>query len=305
MRRKVFTQGIQHFPMPGRQLAAVCCCVLIALVTSCGSDTEAAAPASESTASESATPSDQGSISVTVPGTLAAGFAELQAENQGQFGMAIQPVGSDRKAVFGDWTSGPAWSTMKVPLALAASRSDKSTSQYSLSSAITASDNSAGDTLWESLGTPEEAAGEVQDVLREGGDKVTDVPSTKDRSGYSVYGQAEWSLADQVQFASRLPCLAGSEKVTELMDQIVSSHQWGLGSAFDSAKYKGGWGPDTSGAYLVRQFGLVSTSSGTIAIAFAVEPDSGSFSEGSSMLSEMGELVSEHLDELTGGRCPS
>lgn len=310
MRRDVFTEGIRHLPLSGRHLTAVLCCAVAAFVTSCGSDSDAASPPPRSAATEVAGPAEQDSISVTVPGTLAAEFAELQAGEEGQLGLAIMPVGGDRMVVLGDWTTGPAWSTMKVPLAIAASRkssgaSGSGVSTYSLTAAITASDNSAAETLWESLGTPEEAARAVEQVLREGGDQVTTVPATRSRPGYSAFGQSEWSLADQVRFASRLPCLPEAGEVVDLMEQIVSNHQWGLGSVFSAAQFKGGWGPDASGSYLVRQFGLVPATGGTIAIALAAKPDSGTFSDGLAMLNTMTDLVSEHLGELTGGRCPA
>ncbi|WP_174361636.1 hypothetical protein [Nocardia paucivorans] len=242
-------------------------------------------------------------MSVTVPGTLAAGFADLQAAQEGQIGLAIMPVGGDRPVVLGNWTTGPAWSTMKVPLAIAAVRKNSGKTNYSVSAAITASDNSAADALWDSLGTPQQAAAAVQDVLREAGDTVTTVPAKRARTDYSAFGQAEWALADQVLFASRLPCLSGSKVVVDLMDEVASSQQWGLGAEFDKAEYKGGWGPDTSGDYLVRQFGLVPTTGGKLAIALAAQPDSGTYSDGVSMVNKIAALVSEHLDEFTGGVC--
>lgn len=280
-----------------------CAALVACVVAGCGTNRAEDPAASEPTITEAAARTDQKGLSLIVPGTLAASFADLAAGVRGKLGMAIMPVGGTQPVTFGDWTSGPAWSTMKVPLTLAALRRSPG-SNYAASAAITASDNSAAETLWQSLGSPQDAAQAVQAVLREGGDTRTVVPPTRSRSEHSAFGQAEWSLVDQVRFASRLPCLSESGRVTALMEQVVASQRWGLGE-FSGAEFKGGWGPDLSGAYLVRQFGLITVPSGQLAIAVAVQPDSGSLSDGTNISDRLAAVVSEHLDELPGGRCPA
>ncbi|WP_067470956.1 hypothetical protein [Nocardia amamiensis] len=280
-----------------------CTALVACVVAGCGTNRAENPAASEPTITEAAARTDQKGLTILVPGTLAASFADLAAGVRGKIGMAVMPVGGTAPVTFGDWTSGPAWSTMKVPLTLAALRRSPS-SGYAASAAITASDNSAAETLWQSLGSPQEAAQAVQAVLREAGDTKTVVPATRTRSEHSAFGQAEWSLVDQARFASQLPCLSESGRVTALMEQVVTSQRWGLGE-FSGAEFKGGWGPEPSGAYLVRQFGLITVPSGQIAIAVAVQPDSGSFSDGMNVLDRMATVVSQHLDELPGGRCPA
>ncbi|MFE9575735.1 hypothetical protein ACFYO1_05070 [Nocardia sp. NPDC006044] len=271
------------------------------LVAGCGSGGNGS-DAAETSITAAASHADQKGLSITVPGTLAAGVAELQASTRGHLGLAIMPVGGDQVVSFGDWTTGPAWSTMKVPLTIAALRLSGGSPSYAASAAITASDNAAADTLWQSLGTNQEAAQAVQSVLREGGDAKTTVPATRSRPENSAFGQADWSLADQVRFASRLPCLPQSAPVINLMEQVQAAQRWGLG-AFSGAEFKGGWGPDASGAYLVRQFGLISTPTGQLAVAFAAQPDSGAFSDGMTMLDKLSTVISQHLNELAGGHC--
>ncbi|MBF6336173.1 hypothetical protein IU450_09785 [Nocardia abscessus] len=279
-----------------------CAALVVSLVAGCGADRREDPASSEPTITEAAARTDQKGLSLIVPGTLAASYAELAAGVRGKLGMAIMPVGGEQAVTFGEWTSGPAWSTMKVPLTIAALRRSPGGSNYAASAAITQSDNAAADVLWQSLGTAQEAAQAVQAVLREGGDNKTVVPATRARSEHSAFGQAEWSLTDQVRFASRLPCLPQAERVTSLMEQVVVSQRWGLGE-FTGAEFKGGWGPDTSGAYLVRQFGIISIPSGQIAIAIAVQPESGTFNDGMNVLDKLATVVSGHLDELSGGRC--
>ncbi|MFQ6395009.1 hypothetical protein ACLMAJ_16280 [Nocardia sp. KC 131] len=274
---------------------------LLPLTACAGSDADSASPP-PSSITQAAAHTDQQHLSLTIPGTLAAGFAEWQAGMRGRAGMAVMPVGGDKMVTFGDWTTGPAWSTMKIPLTVAALRRGTVNTTYAATAAITQSDNAAADTLWQSLGSSQEAAKAVEAVLREGGDTKTTVPSAKPRADVSAFGQADWALTEQVRFASRLPCLSQTGNVISLMEQITPNQRWGLG-AFTGAEFKGGWGPDASGQYLVRQFGLVPTAGGQIAIAFAVQPDSGAFSDGMTALDKLATLVSQHLDELSGGAC--
>ncbi|MFF2396080.1 hypothetical protein [Nocardia sp. NPDC058114] len=276
--------------------------VVVLATAGCGTEPKAARPSVTTTVPVADPGADNGTISIAVPGSLAADFSELQQGFRGSAGLAIMPVGGKKMVTFGNWSSGPAWSTIKVPLAIAALRNSASYSSYA-SAAITASDNGAADTLWASLGSGADAAKAVEGVLREGSDTRTTVPTTRTRADASVYGQAEWTLADQVRFASQLPCIPQSERVVGLMQQIIASHHWGLG-AFGSAEFKGGWGPDPAGKYLVRQFGLIDSPTGRIAIAFAAQPDSGSFNDGMAMLDKMATLISGHLSELAGGHCP-
>ena len=58
--------------------------------------------------------------------------------------------------------------------------------------------------------------------------------------------------------------------------------------------------------YVRRQRGitLIGLVIWAIAIAFAAQPDSGSFNDGMTMLDKMATLISGHLGELAGGHCP-
>ncbi|MBC7301709.1 MAG: hypothetical protein H5T78_12205 [Nocardia sp.] len=268
----------------------------------CGTEPKAVEPIPTTTVAAVDPGADNGTFSIALPGSLAADFTELQHSFRGSAGLAIMPVGGKKMVTFGTWSTGPAWSTIKVPLAIAALRNSSAYSSYA-AAAITQSDNGAADTLWSSLGSGAEASDAVEGVLREGGDVRTAVPTTRTRADASIYGQAEWALADQVRFASQLPCIPQSERVVGLMQQIIASHHWGLG-AFGSAEFKGGWGPDQGGKYLVRQFGLIDSPTGRIAVAFAAQPDSGSFNDGMTMLDKMATLLAGHLTELAGGHCP-
>lgn len=109
-------------------------------------------------------------------------------------------------------------------------------------------------------------------------------------------------MSEQARFAADLPCLPQAAPIVDLMGMIALDQQWGL-SAFDGAKYKGGWGPDTAGGYLVRQLGVVNTPAGQTAIALAAQPKSGSFADGTRMISQLAQWLSQHVAELPGGSC--
>ncbi|OBA53623.1 MULTISPECIES: hypothetical protein [Nocardia] len=264
----------------------------------CSNASETSMPTTTTRASTSSAPVTM----FALPGSLAADFTALRPSLDGHAGMAIMAVGGQRTAQMGDWTTGPSWSTMKVPLTLAVLRTNGNTSTYQMSAAITESDNSAADGLWQALGAPDAAAKAVQAVLREGGDTTTTVPATRSRAEYSAFGQADWSLADQVRWASRLPCLPDADTVTTLMGKVVWGQQWGLGH-LDNTRFKGGWGPDPSGNYLVRQFGLLTTPNGDVAISLAAQATSGTFDDGTQILNKMAGLITQHLDDLPAGHC--
>lgn len=243
--------------------------------------------------------SDGSGSSKSTGGGSSAGFTALARRLGGSVGVAWGPPGAEGdQTVLGDWTSGPAWSSIKVPISIAAVRDadgDPSTNTSALMRrAITASDNSAAASLWSSLGGGSTAGRKVEDVLADAGDATTSVQTQKVRSDFSPFGQTDWSLAAQQRFAAALPCMRDSDPVIDLMGQVVGDQRWGLGQVGSNQRFKGGWGPDTAGSYDVRQFGLVDLSSGgTLAVALAARAPDGSFETGKSMLNQLAKWVAE------------
>lgn len=235
---------------------------------------------------------------------LPADFAQLQQRVGGRVGLVIAPVGKPRAPIIlGSLTTGVAWSTSKVPLAIAALRNSGGAAVASLvNRAITESDNSAADSLWRSLGGGTTAANKVDAVLREGHDYATRTQGRVVRPPYSAFGQTQWSLQNQATFTAGLPCIPDSDSVLNEMGNISGSQQWGLG-VIPSARFKGGWGPGTTGGYLVRQLGIVNAPGGQVAISIAAEPGSGNFNEGTQILSQIANLVQRHTAELPAGAC--
>jgi hypothetical protein len=235
-------------------------------------------------------------------GHAPASFSKLEKSIGGPVGVSYGPVGSSEQTTLGDWSGGVAWSTAKVPVAVALARANGGTVTSSMRSAITASDNAGAEAMWSALGSGSRAGAKVDRVLSDAGDS-TRIETQRVRDGYTPFGQTEWSLAAQQQFAAHLPCISGSDPVLALMGQIVPGQSFGLGSIDGSAKFKGGWGPGPGGGYLVRQFGIVEIDGGKLAVAIASEPSDGSFETGKANLSKLADWISSNLSGTRASSC--
>ncbi|MFW0784534.1 hypothetical protein AAFP35_08415 [Gordonia sp. CPCC 206044] len=243
---------------------------------------------------------------------LAKSFAALQKSMRkslpGQLGLAIAPVGSDAPISMGNLETGRAWSTLKVPVSLAAERNSGVRIAAKEDKAIVFSDNDAAGDLWGSLGGGASSVQAVTNVLREGHDISTRVSSEADDPP-SYPGYTMWSLADQARFAAHLPCLPDAEHVIRLMSSVAANQQWGIAKQVTRhgavTAVKGGWGPGTgfSSAFLVRQLGVISTNAGQVAVSMAAVPKSNSFSDGTRMLNKIGAWLNRNLASLPTGRC--
>lgn len=239
-----------------------------------GPATGSAAPAPTTGTEDPADPAD--TEDAETPETFEQGDLAID-ESAGSAGVALLDGGAVRTGGSMADMSDAAWSTSKVPLAIAALNAAGGGLEEQMRQAISASDNDAAEALWASLGSPSEAAQAVQDVLADGGDTGTEVPAEKRREEFSTFGQTYWTLEAQATFASNLRCLPGTDPVVEAMGQVVAGQDYGLGQ-IDGAVYKGGWGPGDDGTYLIRQFGLVPAQDGTmVPVAVAAEAPDGSY----------------------------
>ena len=198
-------------------------------------------------------------------------------------GRATVAVGS---FTAGDNRPEPAFSTMKVPLAIAALR--QSQAFYpDAEAAVTRSDNPAAHHMFGQV----PAAG-YEGVIREAGARTT-TPA-----GYQM--GTLWTTSDQAEFASGLRCVAGHEPVLDMMGRIVDYQHWGLGR-IGGARYKGGWNYH-EGGHLARQFGLIPGPNGDIAVAITAHSPKGY--EGSfAMLDELADGLSAMRGDLPTSRC--
>jgi Beta-lactamase enzyme family len=221
-------------------------------------------------------------------------FQALESEIPGEVGLAVSPVGSGQEIEeLGALRSGLAWSTIKVPIALAVeARGADERDEELIDAALTVSDNEASLELWERLGSPEAAAAAVQDVLASAGDTATRVEHRILREGYTPFGQTEWSLRAQAQLMAAMPELPHSEPIRARMRRVVPEQRWGLGTLGEDVELKGGWGPDPDGRHLVRQMGIVDS---RLAVALAAVAADGTHESGAAILDRLVQWLGESL----------
>ena len=252
-----------------------------------------------------------------VAATTSTGSSRGQGENLdalgdrlgAEVGATVGPPGS-QPLVAGSLQSGSAWSTIKVPIAMAVAAQNggfSSADRSLVSRAITLSDNEAAAELFGELGPLGAASDKVTAVLRAAGDRQT-VVSTEGRGNFSTYGQTDWSLEAQHQFMSSLllGCFGDPGPRDYVLDRMrnVTSDTWGFGSAGVPALWKGGWGPGVDGRYLLRQMGAIEVDGRQYVATLAVIPDNGDFATGQQIASEVaGWIVAEAPGTSGGGRC--
>lgn len=225
-----------------------------------------------------------------LPSELVTAVEKVEREFGGSAGIALATPGAKPNAVSaGSFRIGPAWSTSKVPIAVAVVR--QGGMNELVEAAITISDNDSAETMWNSLG--DMASETTNAILREGGDNNTYFQSQRLRSEFSAFGQTQWALPDQATFGANLQCIEAGPEVADLMGQIAEEQSYGLGE-IAGAHFKGGWGPDDAGIYLVRQFGFIpGKEPGTfVGVAIAAVPDDGSYDTGQQMLNSLAKAIS-------------
>ncbi|WP_306507897.1 S-adenosylmethionine synthetase [Corynebacterium sp.] len=185
-------------------------------------------------------------------------IAEVESEYDVRAGVAI----ADDKDVTQEGLTGeePTWSTVKVPIAIAALRAGASTDLVDL--AIKQSDNDAAWALWSQVAWTEGNAAEAVEALVEDYGSHAHFEET--------FGYSTWLLADQAVFGSHLPCIPEAEYVYDAMDDIVQWQHNGL-DALPNTRAKGGWGlSELDNGYTHRQFGVRNTEDGAVGLAIEV-----------------------------------
>lgn len=204
-----------------------------------------------------------------------------------------------------------AWSSVKVPIAFAAVQRQLDAGDAGvdlgedIALALTQSDNDAALRLWETLGTDEQSSEAVDGVLRQAGDP-TDAEADRDRPDYGGFGDIRWTLDNQVIFANRMSCLPGAEQVLDPMGQVVDEHRQGLGQ-LPEARFKGGWGDERDGTYLLREFGLVGAAGRQVPVAFSIVPgaatDAAAREAAGALAEALGPLISDLGDKGGAAEC--
>ena len=258
-------------------------------------------PVPEPTASAALAPTS--TVATPIPPAvddLQASFDQLAATLPADVGVTVSS--GDQSVSYGTWLGGDAWSTIKVPLSIAALRRDPVAAEPFVTAAIVQSDNAAAEQLWSMLGDPVEAGLAVQAVLAEGGDPTTSVQTVQVRPPYSPYGQTDWPQQASARFAFGLPCLQSAQPVLELMQHVGAEQQWGLART-EGIAAKGGWGPEPDGGYLIRQVAVISDADGAVGVALAAKPTDGSFATGTAVLDQLAQWVLDHRAGFPTASC--
>jgi hypothetical protein len=203
-----------------------------------------------------------------------------------------------------------------VPVLVTLLRQDEATKQgldsQQLSEATLAleqSDNSSIEALFSDLeqrdGGLIPASASVQETLRSAGDRSTVINTAPNDEGFTTYGQTDWPLAGEVTFYRALArgCLldsADTAYVLMLMRNVIPAQRWGAGSAgYPSSvpvAFKGGWGPDSTGKYQVRQTAIIGSAGGGYVVSMLALPASGVFTDGTAMISALAAWAREHFN---------
>lgn len=212
-----------------------------------------------------------------------ASFGKLQQQLTVPVSVAVAPVRADGKrapvALLGENLSLPAWSTSKVPIAVAALERNGDAVLPQVQAAIQVSDNDAAESLWQSLGGGSGAGDAMREQLAANGDDVTVPQTERVYAGFTPFGQTMWGVGEQAQYAAHFACQPGAaaEQVRQAMAQVDPSQSYGLGS-LARAHFKGGWGPNQQGGFDARQFGYFRLPSGKLlAVAVAAHDPAASF----------------------------
>jgi hypothetical protein len=242
-----------------------------------------------------------------VPAGADQSFAALSSSLSGQVGLAVGPLGAGPIQTFGAVQVVHAWSTSKVPVLATLLHDDERTNQAlgpegntDATLALEQSDNAAIEALFGRLeqihGGLGPASEAVQQTLRTAGDQTTVINTAPNNEGFTTYGQTEWSLSGEIAFYRALArgCLldqADTGYVLGLMRNVIPSQRWGAGSAGYPGSvpiaFKGGWGPDSSGNYQVRQTAIIGSGNRGYVLAMLALPSSGAFGDGTTMLTAL------------------
>lgn len=268
-----------------RRLAALLALFPLALSSCSGPAPEPADPAppaapADSEAPESAAPHFEG---------LDEKIAEIEAATNTQasfslFDGSTPPTNSGSGGVL------PAWSTIKVPIALTAWEhcDDKDFVVEQTTAAIEWSDNDAAYYLWRCLGSDAEASQLVGDEIAKAGVSVHVEPA---------FGMTNWPIPAQARYAQHLASVPADNPVIQEMHNIDAEHSYGLGTIAD-LPFKGGWSDADDGSFHVRQLGFFIAGDTNYGVAIAARSVGGSEQDCQDALDQIAALLAESSGEL-------
>ena len=220
----------------------------------------------------------------------------VEAEHGGVAGISVATehgiinVGSDGRS--------RAWSTIKVPIAIAAMQQKVGTESM-VRAAISESSNEDAAALWAALGGGAEAAASVDSLLwRYNGVAHTRPTVDEYPDEPTPIGWIPWTLNGQAGFASRLACIPEVDVVWDAMGEIVPWQQSGLGR-ISGMHFKGGWSQEEDGlySYTYRQFGALPSDDGVLGVAIIAHPEDGRRGTAERMLDDLADGISRSVED--------
>ncbi|MDY3127359.1 MAG: hypothetical protein SOW59_04415 [Corynebacterium sp.] len=242
------------------QLATLVGCA--ALLAGCGSMRESAGLDGGKNGEQSISPSSEQfnarAAQLEFEQNLQTLASEVAAHYGGRVSLAV--VGRDAEFTGGEEGREQAWSTIKVPIAVAAAQ--QGASEELIDATIKESDNNAAYMLWLEV---EQAKGSAETTVAE---LLGEVGSSADIT--PAFGESVWPVLDQARFGAALSCIDGAEPIYQAMDDVVDWQSWGLSNE-KNVRAKGGWGFDEdTGQYTARQLGVLKLPRGDVGLAVSV-----------------------------------
>ncbi|MBG6122625.1 hypothetical protein [Corynebacterium aquatimens] len=216
-------------------------------------------------------------------GELDAALASIAQETNTTVALSLWDGTNEIRG--GTLRSLPAWSTEKVPIALAAQEHcalDRAMLDQLITNAITMSDNSSTDLLYGCLGDSMTAARLVgEQVGRSGADVYMD----------PMWGVTQWPISSQAHYAYYLSTLPADNLVTDSMSKVVPQQSWGLGR-IEGMHFKGGWNDsELDGGYDDRQMGFFTVAGSTYGVSIGARSEAGSMTDTVKALNKMAALI--------------
>lgn len=282
--------------MKRRQAAQVALAALLPLaLVSCSGPSSAPSEPTGPSASES---SAAAPASAAHPGPLIDGLDEKIAaiEEATNTQVSFSLFDGSHSANSGSGGALPAWSTIKVPIALTAWEhcADKAFAREQITAAIEWSDNDAAYALFHCIGSPEEASRLVGEEIAASGVSVYVEPS---------FGTTTWPIPAQARYAHHLASVPADNPVIEEMHKIDEDHSYGLGTVAD-LPFKGGWSDANDGSYHVRQLGFFTVDGTDYGVAIAARSLLGSEQDCHDALDELAALLTTSSPQLRPKKAP-
>lgn len=254
------------------------------VLASCSGPSEPAAPAPPSAPAEAPAPED---ARPNLDG-IDEKVAEIEAATNTQTTFSLFDGSSSTNS--GSGGALPAWSTIKVPIALTALEHcpDRDFVLEQTTAAIEWSDNDAAYYLWRCLGTDAEASQLVGEEIAKAGVSVHVEPA---------FGVTTWPVPAQARYAQYLASVPDDNPVIQEMHKINPEHSYGLGTIAD-IPFKGGWSDADDASFHVRQLGFFTIDGTDYGIAIAARSVLGSEQDCQEALNQLAALLAESTEQL-------